>query len=154
MVSPQLALQQALVLPIVGPEVFSALTSLGKRAHNYLSFPFTIGVFAIFLIWLGANIPNKIDLEWIKRGGGIVGNDHPPAYKFNAGQKGIYWIVVIGGTAVAASGYLLMFPFYATDIAGMQLAQIVHGCVAAGLARFFHSASNSFSSSGFRPACH
>ena len=42
----------------------------------------------------------------------------------------IYWIVVIGGTAVATSGYLLMFPFYVTDIAGMQLAQMVHGAVA------------------------
>jgi formate dehydrogenase subunit gamma len=37
---------------------------------------------------------------------------------------------VLGGGAVAASGYLLMFPFYATDIAGMQLAQVVHGVVA------------------------
>jgi formate dehydrogenase subunit gamma len=42
----------------------------------------------------------------------------------------IYWIVVLGGGAVAATGYLLMFPFYATDIAGMQLAQVVHGVVA------------------------
>jgi len=37
---------------------------------------------------------------------------------------------VLGGGAVAASGYLLMFPFYGTDIAGMQLAQVVHGVVA------------------------
>jgi len=42
----------------------------------------------------------------------------------------IYWIVVIGGTLVAASGYLLMFPFYATGIDGQQLAQIVHGVIA------------------------
>ncbi|HEV3371464.1 MAG TPA: cytochrome b/b6 domain-containing protein, partial [Xanthobacteraceae bacterium] len=49
---------------------------------------------------------------------------------FNAGQKMIYWIVVIGGTAVAATGYLLMFPFYATDIAGMQWTQMIHGTVA------------------------
>src|SRR5881409_3456747 len=42
----------------------------------------------------------------------------------------IYWIVVLGCGAVAASGYLLMFPFYATDITGMQLAQVVHGVVA------------------------
>ena len=42
----------------------------------------------------------------------------------------IYWIVVLGGGAVAISGYLLMFPFYGTGIAGMQLAQIVHGVVA------------------------
>ena len=67
----------------------------------------------IFLMWIAGNIPNKVDVEWIKRGGGIVGNDHPPAYRFNAGQKMIYWIVVLGGRAVAVTGYLLMFPFYA-----------------------------------------
>jgi formate dehydrogenase subunit gamma len=45
-------------------------------------------------------------------------------------QKLLYWFVVLGGTAVAVTGYLLMFPFYGTDIATMQLAQIVHGVVA------------------------
>ena len=45
-------------------------------------------------------------------------------------RRSIYWIVVIGGIAVAATGYLLMFPFYATNIAGMQLAQMIHGTVA------------------------
>ena len=56
--------------------------------------------------------------------------EHPPADRVNAGQKMIYWIVVIGGTAVAVSGYILMFPFYGTNIADMQVAQIVHGVVA------------------------
>ena len=119
-----------LLLPLLGPEAFSAWSQWGKYAHNYLSFPFTIGVVLIFLIWIAGNIPNRADVEWIKRGGGIVGHDDPPASRFNAGQKMIYWIVVLGGGAVAASGYLLLFPFYATDIAGMQLAQGVHGTVA------------------------
>jgi formate dehydrogenase subunit gamma len=38
--------------------------------------------------------------------------------------------LVLRGTAVAIGGYLLMFPFYGTTIAGMQLAQVVHGVVA------------------------
>jgi formate dehydrogenase subunit gamma len=120
-----------LLLPLFGPESFTAWSQWAKYAHNYLSFPFTIGVVLILLMWIANNIPNRVDVQWIKRGGGIVGNDHPPAYKFNAGQKMIYWIVVIGGGASAVSGYLLMFPFYATDIAGMQLAQVVHGVVGA-----------------------
>jgi formate dehydrogenase subunit gamma len=119
-----------LLLPLIGPELFTAWSQWAKYAHNYLSFPFTIGVFLIFLMWLAGNIPNRVDLEWLKRGGGIVGHDHPPAYRFNAGQKMIYWIVVLGGTAVAVSGYVLMFPFYGTGIASMQAAQITHAIVA------------------------
>jgi|SRR5712671_2962344 formate dehydrogenase subunit gamma len=42
----------------------------------------------------------------------------------------IYWIVVLGGSAVAVTGYLLIFPFYGTDISQMQIAQVIHGVVA------------------------
>jgi formate dehydrogenase subunit gamma len=118
------------LLPLIGLDAFSVWSQWGKYAHNYLSFPFTIGVVLILLMWIGGNIPNKVDVDWVKRGGGIVGHDHPHAYRFNAGQKMIYWIVVFGGGAVAVSGYLLMFPFYGTGIAGMQLAEIVHGVIA------------------------
>lgn len=119
-----------LLMPIIGEPAFAGWSQWAKYAHNYLSFPFAIGVFVIFLMWIAGNIPNKVDVEWAKRGGGIIGDDHPPAYRFNGGQKLIYWIVVIGGTAVAITGYLLMFPFYATGIEGMQLAQTVHAIIA------------------------
>ena len=119
-----------LLLPLIGFEAFSEWSQWAKYAHNYLSFPFTLGVVLIFLMWIGGNIPGKADIEWAKRGGGLIGHDHPPAYRFNGGQKMIYWIVVIGGGLVAASGYALMFPFYGTGIEGMQLAQIVHSIVA------------------------
>lgn len=118
------------LLPLIGAEAFTAFSQWGKYAHNFLSFPFTIGVVVIFLMWLGPNIPNSADVEWFKRGGGLVGREHVPAGRFNAGQKAIYWIQVIAGLSIAVSGYLLLFPFYATDIAGMQLAQIVHGIIA------------------------
>ncbi|TYO65630.1 formate dehydrogenase subunit gamma [Bradyrhizobium hipponense] len=119
-----------LLLPLIGFEAFSEWSQWAKYAHNYLSFPFTIGVILIFLMWIAGNLPNKVDVAWIKRGGGIVGHDHPPAYRFNAGQKMIYWIVVIGGGLVAATGYALMFPFYMSGIEGMQMAQIIHSVVA------------------------
>lgn len=118
-----------LLTPLFGLEMFATWSQWAKYAHNYLSFPFTLGVVLMFLMWLAWNFPSGADLKWIKEGGGIVGGKHPPARRFNAGQKAIYWIVVLGGGAVAITGYLLMFPFYGTDIAGMQLAQIVHGVV-------------------------
>jgi formate dehydrogenase subunit gamma len=119
-----------LLLPLIGPDSFTAWSQWAKYAHNYLSFPFTLGVILIFLMWIAGNIPNRVDIDWFKRGGGIVGHDHPPAFRFNAGQKAIYWIVVLGGGAVAVSGYVLMFPFYGTDIHSMQIAEVVHAIVA------------------------
>ena len=119
-----------LLLPLLGPETFTAWSQWAKYAHNFLSFPFTLGVVLIFLMWIAGNIPNRVDFQWLKAGGGIVGQEHPPAQRFNAGQKLIYWIVVLGGGAAAATGYLLLFPFYVTDIAGMQIAQVIHSVVA------------------------
>jgi formate dehydrogenase subunit gamma len=118
------------LLPLLGADAFASWSQLAKYGHIYLSFPFTIGVVLIFLMWIAWNVPNQSDVEWLKQGGGMVGRHHPPAERFNGGQKAIYWIVVLGGGAVAASGYMLMFPFYATDIAGMQSAEMVHGIVA------------------------
>jgi formate dehydrogenase subunit gamma len=119
-----------LLLSLMRPESFTAFSEWAKYAHNYLSFPFTLGVVLIFLMWLGGNLPTRVDIDWLKRGGGMIGRDHPPAYRFNAGQKLIYWIVVLGGGAAAVSGYVLIFPFYGTTIATMQQAEMVHSIVA------------------------
>jgi formate dehydrogenase subunit gamma len=119
-----------LLLPMMQPESFTAISEWAKYAHNFLSFPFTLGVVLIFLMWLSGNLPTRVDLEWLKRGGGIIGHDHPPAYRFNAGQKLIYWVVVLVGGAAAVSGYVLIFPFYGTTIETMQQAQMVHSIVA------------------------
>ncbi len=119
-----------LLLPLMSPEAFTAWSEWAKYAHNYLSFPFTLGVILIFFMWVAGNIPNRVDVEWFRRGGGMIGHDHPPAYRFNGGQKAIYWIVVLGGAAIAVSGYVLIFPFYGTDIQTMQTAEMVHGVVA------------------------
>ena len=120
---------KGLLLPLIGPNAFSAWSEAAKYAHNFLSFPFTIGVVLMFLMWVASNLPTRVDVEWIKHGGGMFGGEEPPAYKFNAGEKLIFWIVVIGGGAAATTGYLLLFPFYGTGIASMQLAQVVHSVV-------------------------
>jgi formate dehydrogenase subunit gamma len=118
-----------LILPLVGPEAFTSISVMFKYAHNYLSFPFTLGVGCMLFLWLRDNVPDQTDVEWVKEGGGIIGDKHPPARRFNAGQKGVFWIVVLGGAIMAISGYILMFPFYGTNIANMQWAQIFHGVV-------------------------
>jgi formate dehydrogenase subunit gamma len=118
-----------LLLPLIGPEAFAAFTRWGKYAHNFLSFPFALSVVCIAVMWFVWNLPSKLDIQWMMEGGGF-GKKHPPADFFNAGQKSIYWIVVLGGGLVIVSGYVLMFPFYGTSIVAMQVAQIVHSVIA------------------------
>lgn len=118
---------KSLLLPVMGPEAFTAFSAFGKLSHNFLSFPFVLGVLLMAVLWIRHNIFNAIDMEWFRQGGGLLQKGvHPPAGKFNGGQKVIFWLVVLGSAALAVSGYILMFPFYVTDIAGMQLAQLVH----------------------------
>jgi formate dehydrogenase subunit gamma len=121
---------RALILPWLGAPAFSDWSEWAKFSHNYISFAFTVGVVLMFLIWIAGNLPTRADLEWFKGGGGMFGGKEPPAYKFNGGEKLIFWIVVIGGALVIASGFVLLFPFYGTSVSGMELAQIVHSVVA------------------------
>jgi formate dehydrogenase subunit gamma len=118
-----------LILPLVGPDAFAKMSQLGKYAHNYLSFPFTISIVLMFLMWIAWNLPSRVDIQWMMEGGGF-GKKHPPADLFNAGQKSIFWVVVLGGALVAATGYLLMLPFYGTGIVAMQIAQMAHAAIA------------------------
>ena len=96
-----------------GLHQFFAFTAYyGKLAHNYIAFAFMLGVVMIFVLWVKDNIPRGIDLKWLAVGGGMFSKDvHPPAKKFNAGQKLIFWTVVLGGTTMSVSGLILMFPF-------------------------------------------
>ncbi len=99
-------------IPIFGKEGFATITAFGKLAHNYLAFAFMAGLGLSFVLWVRHNIPSKLDLKWLAMGGGIfVKGVHPPARKFNAGQKIIFWAVMIGGLSVSMSGIALMFPF-------------------------------------------
>ena len=116
-----------LIRPLIGPQAFTTLSDYGKMAHNFLSFPFTLGVVLMFLLWVKGNIPNKQDWAWIRQFGGMVGSGHPAAHRFNAGQKAIFWVTVGGGALVAASGYVLVFPFTVTDVNGQQWGHMVHG---------------------------
>src|SRR5467141_762894 len=119
-----------LLLPIVGPDAFSDISQVAKYVHNFTSFSFVAGLVFIIAIFFKDNIPEKVDLDWIKQGGGFIKNKHAPAGRFNPGEKLVYWLSLAAGVTVSISGFLLLFPFFETNIAEMQLAQVVHAVVA------------------------
>lgn len=101
-----------ILMPVIGKTAFAALTYYGKMSHNYLGFAFMAGIALMFVLWARSNIPSKHDLEWLAKGGGLFTKGvHPPSPRFNAGQKLIFWITVLGGLTLSTSGVMLMFPF-------------------------------------------
>ena len=120
-----------LVLPLFGANAFSTMSTYAKYAHDYLAFPFMLGLAIMFLIWIKDNIPGSIDLQWIKQGGGILSKgQHPPAKRFNAGQKGIFWIVIIGGALMSVSGWFLLFPYLPANVTALQFWTVIHAVIA------------------------
>lgn len=97
--------------PVIGADAFGAITLFGKYAHNYLAFAFMAGLLLALVLWVAHNLPHKSDFVWLAKGGGILGSAHPPARKFNAGQKILFWLVMLGGLSISLSGIALMFPF-------------------------------------------
>jgi formate dehydrogenase subunit gamma len=119
-----------LLLPVIGPDAFSSVSQAAKYVHNFTSFSFVAGLILIIVIFFKDNIPEKVDLEWLKQGGGFIKNKHAPAGRFNPGEKAVYWLSLAAGVFVSVSGFVLLFPFFGTDIADMQIAQAVHAVVA------------------------
>jgi formate dehydrogenase subunit gamma len=118
------------LLPVVGPDAFSEISEAAKYLHNFTSFAFMAGLVLIIVIFFKDNLPEKVDLDWLRQGGGFIKNRHAPAGRFNLGEKLVYWLSLMAGIVVSLSGVLLLFPFYGTDIADMQLAQGAHAVVA------------------------
>jgi len=103
------------LMPIIGQGAFSTLASYGHLVHHYIAFAFMVGLVLMFVQWARPNILDGTDLTWAAHGGGLLTKgDHPPAKKFNFGQKCIFWIVILGGTTLSISGLALLFPYEIT----------------------------------------
>ena len=118
-----------LLLPLIGPEAFATWSQWAKFAHNYISWAFILGMLIMLVVWIRDNIPDRYDAAWLRAGGGFFGERHPPARRFNAGQKLIFWSVILGGIALSATGIVMLFPFSTVEINGIQWAQYIHATV-------------------------
>lgn len=127
-----LVIGRHVLLPLIGEGAFGTLTAWGKLGHNYLAWPFMLGVVLVLLVWVKDNLPSRVDGQWLKAGGGLLKKGvHPPARKFNAGQKLIFWSVVVGGAILSWTGVMLIYPDLTGSSAQWQFAQTVHGIAAA-----------------------
>ena len=97
------------LIPMFGPEGFSFWANMSINIHNTVGPFFALGPILMFICWLRHNIPNRTDMAWFAKGGGIIGKAHPSAGKANGGEKVWFWIVVLLGLgAVCFSGFALI----------------------------------------------
>ncbi|WP_179381586.1 formate dehydrogenase subunit gamma [Jannaschia marina] len=106
------------IIPLIGKDAWAPVAIASKWVHNNVSWAFMLGLVLIFVLWVVQNIPRWEDLKWLAKGGGLFTKGHVPARKFNAGQKIIFWVVILGGVSVSASGLSLLFPFELPMFAG------------------------------------
>ena len=100
------------LIPVFGKDFFSVVALASKWIHNNVAWAFMAALVMVFVCWVVHNVPNRADLVWLAKGGGLFSRHvHPPARKFNAGQKIVFWVVIVLGISISASGLSLLFPF-------------------------------------------
>lgn len=119
---------QFFLRPILGAGGYTTLASLSVLLHIGFALPFILGVALMIGFWIRQNLPTRIDMAWLAKGGGLLfpTKEPPHADRFNAGQKLIFWLVVLGALLLTASGVTLLFPFFWLGMSGMQWALLLH----------------------------
>jgi formate dehydrogenase subunit gamma len=115
------------VLPLLGPTVFSWLATLAKYLHNFVGPLFAVCTVLMFVTWVKDNFPNGDDIKWALKGGGLFTGEHVPSARFNAGQKAWFWVgVMFLGIVSSVTGFILDFPNFEQGRLLMQLANVIH----------------------------
>ncbi|MES9834797.1 MAG: formate dehydrogenase subunit gamma [Candidatus Thiodiazotropha sp. DIVDIV] len=115
-----------LLIPLLGKEAFSILASASKEGHNLMGPLFLVAVVLMFIQFVRRNIYQKGDLSWLLRGGGIIGKKHVPSNFFNMGEKSMFWMLILVGGVIIASGLFLVFPMFGQGREWMELAHVGH----------------------------
>ena len=100
------------IIPLIGRDAFSIIATGSKYIHNFIAWVFMAGLILSFFLWAWKNLPDRYDLPWLLKGGGLFSKGvHPSAGKFNAGEKIIFWVVIWFGVAISVTGVALLLPF-------------------------------------------
>ena len=124
-----MAFGQFFILPIIGKSLFGWLTYVLKTMHNFAGPLFAVSLVIVFFTFLRDNWPQKGDLAWLAKGGGLISGAEPASNRFNAGEKLVFWGgVFFLGIVVVSSGFVLdkLLPGLVYERSTMQIAHMVH----------------------------
>ena len=117
------------MLPVMGGTLYGWLTYVLKNMHNFAGPLFAVSLAIVFFTFLRDNWPEKGDLTWLLKGGGLFSGNEPASNRFNAGEKVVFWGgVFFLGLIVVSSGFVLdkIVPGLVYERGTMQIAHMVH----------------------------
>ena len=118
---------KAVLLPLIGYTLFSWLATLAKGIHNFVGPVLVVLLPIMILLFLRTNLFRAHDFAWLKAAGGMFSGKHVPAGKANAGQKILFWaMVVVIGITLCVTGLILDFPNFNQTRQTMQVANLIH----------------------------
>ena len=120
------------LLPVIGYTLFAWLTALAKNLHNFVGPFFMVSVLVMIFTWIRDNLPRAYDFQWFAKAYGFfMKGEHIPSGRFNAGEKGWFWIGVVAlSVVVSYTGLILLFPNFDQTRATMQEAWVWHAVAA------------------------
>ena len=124
-----LAFGKFILLPVIGASLFGWLTFVLKNMHNFAGPVFAISLLVVIATFMRDNLPAKGDMNWMLKGGGMLGSDEVKSGRFNAGEKITFWggVLVLGLIAVASGLFLdKLLPGLVYERSSMQIAHMVH----------------------------
>jgi formate dehydrogenase subunit gamma len=86
--------------------------SFSRAVHPWIGLVFTAAVLKMYQIWRDDMRMTDQDRAWTQALGHYTRHEDdlmPPAGRFNAGQKGLFWLMYWGGIALLLSGVVMWF---------------------------------------------
>jgi formate dehydrogenase subunit gamma len=118
-----------ILIPVIGYTLFSWLANAAKILHNFVSPIFLIALPIFIFLFIRDNLPKAYDVKWIAKAGGMLDKrgGHVPSGRFNAGEKSLFWVLVVGlCLTLSVSGLVLLFPTFDQSRQTMAIANSVH----------------------------
>ena len=118
---------KAVLLPLIGYTLFSWLAILAKNLHNFVGPVLVVLLPVMIVLFFRENIFRSHDFGWLAKVGGMFSGQHVPAGKANAGQKILFWVMVVAaGLTLVVTGLILDFPNFNQTRSTMQVANVIH----------------------------
>ncbi|HEY2819337.1 MAG TPA: formate dehydrogenase subunit gamma [Casimicrobiaceae bacterium] len=122
-----LSLGKTVLLPLIGYTLFSWLAMASKALHNFVGPVLIVAIPFLFVRFIRDNGIGIDDFKWFINIMGYFKGHEYPSGKFNAGEKLVFWVVlVVLSTILVITGLLLVFPNFNQTRGTMQIANVIH----------------------------